>query len=60
MKGIILSEISQTEKDKCNQLVSITKRKHTHRYREQTNGYQCGEGRGGVAVNGRGLIGTNY
>ena len=25
----------------------ITKQKQTHRYREQTGGYQWGEGRGG-------------
>ena len=46
----MLSEISQTEKDKnCeisvlsekyNKLVNITKKKQTHRYREQTSGYQ--------------------
>ena len=52
LEGIILSEISQTEKDKyCmishiwnlikhNKLVNITKKKQTHRYREQTSGYQ--------------------
>ena len=55
---IILSEISETEKDKyCmishileskkyNQLVNITKRKQTHRYGEQISGYQWGEGGG--------------
>ena len=55
---IILSEVSQKEKDKycmisliCGilkiQLVKITKKKQTHKYREQTSGYQWGEGRGG-------------
>ena len=29
-----------------NKLINITKRKQTHRYREQTRGYQWGEGRG--------------
>ena len=33
----------------------ITKRKQTHRYREQSNGYQQGEGKGE-----QGLAGTNY
>ena len=28
-----------------NKLVNITKKKQTHRYREQTSGYQWGEGR---------------
>ena len=52
LEGIMLSEISQTEKDKyCmthlyvesknyNKLMNITKKKQTHRYREQTSGYQ--------------------
>ena len=55
LKGIMLSEISQTEKDKYgitymlnlkNKLVNITKTKQTHRYREQTSAYQWGEGKG--------------
>ena len=29
-----------------NKLINITKRKQTHRYREQTRGYQWGEGSG--------------
>ena len=47
LKGITLSEISQTGKDKYsitytgnlkkyNKLVNITQQKQTHRYREQT------------------------
>ena len=31
---------------KYNKLVNTTKKKQTHRYREQTSGYQCGKGRG--------------
>ena len=31
---------------KYNKLVNITKKQQTHRYREQTSGYQWGEGRG--------------
>ena len=58
LEGIMLSEISQTDKDKfCmishmwnakkyNKLVNKTKKQQTHRYREQTSGYQHGEGRG--------------
>ena len=53
----MLSEISQTEKDKyCmishveskkyKKLVNITKKKQIHRYIEQTSGYQWGEGNG--------------
>ena len=52
LEGIMLSEISQTEKDKycmisliC-EIVNKTKKKRTHRYREQTSGYQWGEERG--------------
>ena len=38
----------------------ITKQKQTHRHREQTSVFQCGEGRGERQDNGRGLRGTNY
>ena len=52
----MLSEINQTRgrqilygityvESKYNKLVDITKKKQTHRYREQTSGYQWGEGR---------------
>ena len=54
--GMMQNEISQTKmKTVCyhlqvesktyNQLVNKTKKKHTYRYREQTSGYQWGEGR---------------
>ena len=33
------------ESKKYNKMVSITKMQQTHRYREQTSGYQWGEGR---------------
>ena len=33
------------ESKKYNKLVNTTKKKQTHRYREQTGGYQWGEGR---------------
>ena len=68
LEGIMLNEISQTEKDKyCmiwlnveskkyNKLVNITKKKHTHRYRKQTSGYQWGGGQ----HRGRGVGVTNY
>ena len=55
LDGVMLSEVSQRkistilyhshmESKKYNKLVNITKKK-THRYREQTSGYQWGEGR---------------
>ena len=34
------------ESTKYNTLVNKTKKKQTHRYREQASGYQCGEGSG--------------
>ena len=58
LEGLLLSEI-KSEKDKYymillryveskkySKLVNITKKKQTHRYREQTSGYQWGEARG--------------
>ena len=58
LEGIMLSEISHTEKDKYCMIPLIcgilkkanayNRRKQTHRYREQASGYQWGEGsRGG-------------
>ena len=56
LDGILLSEISQTEKnkdsmisllcesEKCNKLVNKTKEKQTHRYRDQTSGERKGRG----------------
>ena len=38
------------ESKKCNKLVNKTKYKQTHRYREQTSGYQWGEGNGGGTI----------
>jgi len=41
--------------------MNITKQKQTHRYREQTNGYQWRQGKWGWGHDaGRGLRGTNY
>ena len=72
LEAIMLSEISQTEKDnycvisltfeskKYNKLVKVTIKKQTHRYREQTNGHQWGEGRGEGQYKCRGLRDTNY
>ena len=45
---------------KYNKLVYITKKKQTHRYREQTSGYQLGERGGKEQYRGMGLRGTNY
>ena len=54
----MLSEINQTKRNtvwyhlyvesKHNRLVTITKEKQTHRYREQTRGYLWGDGSGEV------------
>ena len=44
-------------KNKTNYRIS-QKRNRTHRYREQTSGYQWGEGKGEGKV--RELRGTNY
>ena len=38
--------------------MNITKKKKTHRYREQTSGYQCVAGEG--QYRGGGVGGTNY
>ena len=46
------------ESKKYNKLVNITKKKQTHRYREQTSGYPWGE-RGGQNRSG-GVGGLNY
>ena len=38
----------------------LTKKKEIHKYKEQTNDYQWGEGRGEGQDRGRGLRSTNY
>ena len=43
-----------------NKQVNITNKKKTHRYKEQTRGYQWGEGRGKGQDRSRGLRDTNY
>ena len=69
--GIMPSEVRQRKKNTVwyhlyvestddNKLVNITEKKQTHRYREQTSGYQWGEGREGVNVGVGGVEGTNY
>ena len=40
--------------------MNITKKKQTQRYREQTSGYQWGDGREEGHYRGRGLRDTNY
>ena len=54
LEGIILNAISQRQilyditymrnRKKYNKLVNVTKKQQTHRYREQTRGYQWCEG----------------
>ena len=72
LASIMLSEISQTEKanmlcyhlhvksKKENKQMYTTKQKQIHRNREQTSGYQWGEGMGEGHVRDMGLRGTNY
>ena len=53
LEGIMISECQRetntvwyhlyVESKKYNKLVNIAKKKQTHRYREQTSGYQWGE-----------------
>ena len=45
-------------KSKKIKRVNIRKQKQTHRYREQTSGYQWGEGRGEGQAGGMGLRDT--
>ena len=40
--------------------MNITEGKQTHRYREQTSGYQWGEGQGEGKYRGKGVRGINY
>ena len=47
------------ESKKYIQLVNLTKKKPTHRYREQASGYQWGERRGEGQDRGKGLRDTN-
>ena len=46
--------------DLKNKLVNITKKKQTHRYREQTSSCQQGEGNGEEQDRRRRLRGTKY
>ena len=46
------------ESEKYNKLANIIKKKQIHRYREQTSGYQWGEGRGQEHARGRGEKGV--
>ena len=50
----------RVEYEKCNRLVDITKKQQTHRYREQTSGYQLAEGSGEGQDRDRVLRSTNY
>ena len=45
------------ESKKYNKLVTITKKKQTHRYRGQTSGYHCG---GQRQYRGGEVVGKNY
>ena len=59
MRRIFLTKESEqyclyVESKKYDRLVNITKKKHTHRYREQTSDYQSGEERREGQHRGRG------
>ena len=41
------------ESKNYDKLVNKTKKKQSHRYRQQTSGYQWGEGRGNRGVGGK-------
>ena len=71
LEGLLLSGTSQTQKDmntiwyclyvetkKYDKLINITKRKQTHKCREQISGYQWGkeEGKGSIRVGGKRVI----
>ena len=76
LEDSIFSKISHTEKDKHCTFYAVTqislymwnlknntnttKQKQIHRYREETSGYQWGEGREQEQERSRGLRGTNY
>ena len=47
------------ESKKYNKLVNVTKQKQTHRYREQTSGYQWEDGREEGQDRGGGVRSTN-
>ena len=55
----VLYDITYVESKKYNKLMNITKKKQTHRYREQTSSYQE-RGKGGGAMKGWGVRDTNY
>ena len=69
LEAIILSEITQTEKDKYH-IISLseeskeqnkqTKQKQTHRYKEQTDSCQRGGVLGVLGEKVEGLRGTNW
>ena len=40
--------------------MKVAQKKQAHRYREQTSGYQWGEGREARQERGKGLKGTDY
>ena len=70
LEGIIFSEIGQRKansicyfshvESKINKWMNITKQKQTHRYTEETSGYQVGDGSRDGSVKGSRIIGTNY
>ena len=53
-------KIQKINKIKYSKWVNITKKKQTHRYREETVGDQWGEGGREGPIRDQGLRGTNY
>ena len=49
-----------THTQQTSEYNNLKKRKQSHRYREQTSGYQWREGRGGGAVKGYGIFFNGY
>ena len=71
LEYIMLSEISQTEKDKFCMIslicgiqkikqMNVYSKRETYRYRKQASDSQCGERRGERKNRGMGLKDTNY
>ena len=56
----VLYDITYVESKKYNKLVNITKKKQTHRYREQTSFITGERGVGRGDVRDKGVRGTNY
>ena len=60
LRGKFIAIQAYFKKQEKSQLINITIKKETHRYKEQTSGYlMWGQGRGEGQDKGRGLTGTS-